>query len=186
MKAKISTLILILFVSIQYICGEEASTGCNTSAKVNIPRLKVGMEEGMAYNHFVNLKRISLSERGLFKIDDIDQLKDYSNGNIARGKTIYQNDAGRLENIYLLIEDHSTTEYLISYDCKGKYIAHLKVGGRMYYAGDNMSAVIEGNEIHKTVTWADTDEEGIIYTDYIITPDLKFKQVDRREETKKY
>jgi hypothetical protein len=130
---------------------------------------------------YTKLKRITAEERKSLQLDQIRldgvDMNKYLNKQIARGKTIYKDTEGQLETFLIIVEDHATYEYLISYDAQGNYVDCINFGQNMLYAGDLKTGHIEGNKIKLSYSWAEPESEwgegiSMIYT---IMDDLHFK-----------
>ncbi|MDR3268171.1 MAG: hypothetical protein LBT83_03795 [Tannerella sp.] len=157
---------------------EKTSNSAAKESKINIPATE-GIMGGLSFDDYGKIKRITTAERKKAGIDNItlENVKNYSNREIALGKEIYQGAEGRLATFLVLIEDHATYEYLVSYDAQERVVDCIQTGTHMFYAGDYGTASIEGNLVKCSYQWAEPGSEwGEGYPSiYTITDGMHFK-----------
>ncbi len=150
---------------------------------INITKTKsiIGVNDDC--DKHIKRKRITAEERKALKLDEItdkDFVKEFgkhSNKEISLGKTILKVSQGRIESVLVIIDDHATFEFWISYDAQGNYVDYLWAGTIMNYAGDRTGSTVEGDKIQRESPWADEEGSGCSYSQFQIMPDLKFKKL---------
>jgi hypothetical protein len=179
----------VAYVSNQYIQKKGVATPAvvTNTEKINIPKTNSIIAISNAYNEYSayeNKKNISKKEQDQLRINDIFCLSNKeSRVHIIKGKTILNKNFGRLETILSVVDDFATFEYLVSYDKNGNYVDCIEIGTIRYYASDRGSSIIEGDKVFYRSEWIEPNsEEGTVYIDYQITPQLTFIQIDTRED----
>jgi hypothetical protein len=158
--------------------ANNAGKQAKTAARINIPATQGAMNVENAYNTFLKKKRITAAERKELQIDKIamNELRAQPNKSIIWGKTVYSaENAGRLLTILHLVENHSLTEYLVSYDADRNFLDCILIGQNLRYAGDMQTGSIKGNAVACAYSWAELDTWGDgINSVYTVTDDLHF------------
>jgi hypothetical protein len=162
--------------------GENAAKTSNDVATavqkpLNLPATESIIRVTDRYDTHLKRKRITAGDRTELKLDSIknDYFAKRTNQNFSRGKVVYKDANGRMESVLIIVDDHATWEFLLSYNSSGAYVDCVQIGNIMNYAGDGGEAHIEGNKITYKTTWMDeSGDGGESLRMYEITPDLHF------------
>ena len=160
------------------IDGENFS-GVTLISDIDIPATKgIFPSLDVKYNAYYKQPRMTAAERTKYKIDNI-KIKDFptqiQNSQLAKGKTIYTCDKGRIVTFLFIVADQITKEYMVSYDPKGNVIDCIDIGTISAYGGDRGYADISGDKVVVYSSYpAEEGEDGDSVTEYRITPKLKF------------
>lgn len=158
----------------------EGISGITISNVINIPATK-GMFQSLDENYDAYYKqpRMTATDRSRYKINNIkhqDLSAQLPNSQLAKGKSIYKCDKGRLETFLVVVTDQVTSEYLVSYDKAGNVIDCICIGVISAYGGDRGYADISGNTVtvYSSYPTEDENDSGELVTRYRINPDLRF------------
>lgn len=132
--------------------------------------------------NFDSIKRLTQAEYDSLHLAQIKSLSDYGPNDLTMGRFLFEGENGKLLTIKIITEGE-ITEYLLSYDTKGKLVDSLIVAYEdmvEYYT--QVSSSIKQNEILvQTINFsydgADGNEEekaDTSLTKYQITPELRF------------
>lgn len=150
------------------------------AGSVNIERTKGLVSVTDTYNAHYNRERLDSNTRRILQVDKMKKsnydLGYMSNDEIGKGKMYYKGENGTILSLFLIREDHSTTEYLISYDKNEKYIDHIEIGIHGGYDSSRGESIIEGHIIRYVTQWDEMDGKGKFLTRYVIAPNMKFNK----------
>lgn len=129
-----------------------------------------------------SIKRLTQAEYDSLHLAQIKSLSDYGPNDLTMGRFLFEGENGKLLTIKIITEGE-ITEYLLSYDTKGKLVDSLIVAYEdmvEYYT--QVSSSIKQNEILvQTINFSydgiDGNEEekaDTSLTKYQITPELRF------------
>lgn len=162
---------------------EEPTTG------INIPQT-TGLFTALntAYDAFYGKTRMTAADRKNYQIDKVKHefiIAALPNADLAKGKTIYQGNEGRIETFLNIRKDNGTNEYLVSYDKDGNYKDCICIASLSEYGGDRGYGVICGNKVvvHSYYPAEEGEPDLEYLTEYTIKPDLAFSK--GKESTQK-
>lgn len=168
-------------VAVFDIAGEEIN-GIIIKSNINItPTTGMFKSLDTKYDAFYKQSRMTATDRTYYRIDNIKHPnlpKPCPNNQLAKGKSIYKCDDGRIETFLVIIPDNLTDEYLVSYDKVGNVIDCICIGNISAYGGDRGYANISADKVtvYSSYPSEGEDDGGEKIEEYKIGNNLKFNK----------
>ena len=153
--------------NVEFIQRHESNP--SVGATVNIPRTVVEAPTGFG---------ITQAERNALRIDQIADLQNIANSQLATGQTVFQNAAGRLLVIHFGNPGTRQMSMLVSYDSNGNIIDSIRVfshhSTNWTHGWVEYVTIIEGNSIRVVMQCQFEDDCMGTGSEYSIASGLNF------------